>query len=70
MSASDLDKQIQQLKECKILTENEVKDLCNKARDLFIEESNVQDIQAPITVSCILTHFCRFAGTSMASFTT
>lgn len=51
MSITDLDRQIQQLKECKILPENEVKELCNKARDIFIEEANVQDIPAPVTVS-------------------
>jgi serine/threonine-protein phosphatase 4 catalytic subunit len=53
MSITDLDRQIQQLKECKILPENEVKELCNKARDIFIEEANVQDIRAPVTVSII-----------------
>mmetsp|Transcript_17176 Transcript_17176/g.15170 ORF Transcript_17176/g.15170 Transcript_17176/m.15170 type:complete len:161 (+) Transcript_17176:13-495(+) len=50
MSQSDLERQIQQLKECKTLTENEVKELCNKARDIFIEEANVQDIKAPVTI--------------------
>lgn len=49
--STDLDRQIEQLKECKILSENEVKELCNKARDIFIEEANVQDIRAPVTVS-------------------
>jgi serine/threonine-protein phosphatase 4 catalytic subunit len=53
MSITDLDRQIQQLKECRILPENEVKELCNKARDIFIEEANVQDIPAPVTVSII-----------------
>ena len=51
MSTTDLDRQIQQLKECKVLPENEVKELCNKARDIFIEEANVQDVRAPVTVS-------------------
>lgn len=50
MSYTNLDRQITQLKECKTLTENEVKVLCNKARDIFIEEANVQDLTAPITV--------------------
>ena len=51
MSNSDLERQIEELKQCKPLTENEVRDLCNMARDIFIEEANVQDIQAPVTVS-------------------
>mmetsp|Transcript_16696 Transcript_16696/g.19340 ORF Transcript_16696/g.19340 Transcript_16696/m.19340 type:complete len:261 (-) Transcript_16696:164-946(-) len=47
---TELDRQIEQLKECKILTENEVRDLCNKARDIFMEEANVQDIKTPVTI--------------------
>mmetsp|Transcript_39543 Transcript_39543/g.39112 ORF Transcript_39543/g.39112 Transcript_39543/m.39112 type:complete len:129 (+) Transcript_39543:1-387(+) len=50
MATSDLDRQIQQLKECKTLTESEVRELCNQARDIFIEECNVQDVQAPVTI--------------------
>ena len=70
MSKSDLDRQIQQLKECKTLPEAEVKELCNQARDIFIEECNVQDVQAPVTVSSLIRVFnilFRFAGTSMAN---
>ena len=50
---TELDRQIEQLKQCKILTENEVRELCNKARDIFMEESNVQEIRTPVTVSYI-----------------
>lgn len=57
MSQTDLDRQIQQLKECKTLTEDEVKELCNKAREIFIEEANVQDVQAPVTVSPYFSNF-------------
>jgi serine/threonine-protein phosphatase 4 catalytic subunit len=48
---SDLDRQIEQLKRCEIIKENEVKVLCAKAREILIEESNVQRIDSPVVVS-------------------
>ncbi|KAL3318635.1 Serine/threonine-protein phosphatase 4 catalytic subunit [Cichlidogyrus casuarinus] len=47
---SCIDKQIEKLKECKLITENEVKTLCAKAREILIEESNVQFVDAPVIV--------------------
>jgi serine/threonine-protein phosphatase 4 catalytic subunit len=47
---SNLDKQIEQLKRCEYIKEAEVKELCNMARELLIEESNVLRIDTPITV--------------------
>ena len=47
---SSLDEQIEQLRKCQYITEIEVKLLCEKAKELFIEESNVQIIDAPITI--------------------
>ncbi|KAJ3081606.1 serine/threonine-protein phosphatase PP-X isozyme 2 [Rhizoclosmatium globosum] len=47
---SDLDAQIEQLKRCEPITEAQVRDLCLKAREILIEESNVQKIQAPVTI--------------------
>ena len=47
---SNLDEQIEQLRKCQYITEMEVKILCEKAKELFIEESNVQIIDAPITI--------------------
>jgi len=38
------------LYELKPLTEAEVKSLCDKAREILIEESNVQPVRAPVTV--------------------
>lgn len=38
---SELDRQIEMLKNCECIKENEIKNLCYKARELFIEESNV-----------------------------
>lgn len=45
-----IDLWIEQLQDCKKLTENEVKSLCEKAKEIFGRESNVQPIRAPITV--------------------
>ena len=47
---SSLDEQIEKLRKCQYITEIEVKFLCEKAKELFIEESNVQSIDAPITI--------------------
>jgi hypothetical protein len=54
MGASDLDRQIEQLKRCEPLTEAEVKALCLKAMEILIEESNVQRVDAPVTVRAVL----------------
>ena len=50
-SASNLDEQIERLKKCEYLKESEVKALCDKAREILIDESNVQRVDAPVTVS-------------------
>lgn len=47
---SNLDKQINQLFECKPLPEAEVKQLCEKAKEILMEESNVQPVRAPVIV--------------------
>jgi hypothetical protein len=43
--------QIEQLKRCEPISENQVKELCLKAREILIEEGNVQYVDAPVTVS-------------------
>jgi len=43
-------RQIEQLHKCEIIKESEVKALCAKAREILAEESNVQRIDAPVTV--------------------
>ena len=48
---SNLDKQIEQLMRCEYLKENEVKELCDKAKEILFEESNVMIVEAPVTVS-------------------
>ena len=52
---SDLDRQIGLLKSCECIKESEVRDLCNMARDILLDESNIQNISSPITVSTIRT---------------
>ncbi|XP_020520258.1 serine/threonine-protein phosphatase PP-X isozyme 2 isoform X3 [Amborella trichopoda] len=47
---SDLDRQIEQLKRCEPLKEYEVKALCLKAMEILVEESNVQRVDAPVTI--------------------
>lgn len=47
---SELDRWIEQLKKCEPLKENEVKVLCQKALEVLVEESNVQRVDAPVTV--------------------
>ncbi|XP_049849052.1 serine/threonine-protein phosphatase 4 catalytic subunit-like isoform X2 [Schistocerca gregaria] len=48
--ASNFDKQIEMLRKCTLISEAEVKNLCAKAREILIEESNVQRVDVPVTV--------------------
>lgn len=57
---SDLDEQIERLKRCEYLKESEVKALCDKAREILIDESNVQRVDAPVTVRLFFTVFHHF----------
>ncbi|CAG8509152.1 7413_t:CDS:10 [Acaulospora morrowiae] len=50
MGQSDLDEQIEKLRNCELISEEEVRELCRKAREILIEESNVQRVNAPVTV--------------------
>ena len=47
---SDLDNWIEQLYTCKALTEIEIKNLTEKAKEVLMEESNVQPVRCPVTV--------------------
>ena len=49
-SSSDLDRQIDQLSRCEYIKEAEVKALCAKVREILVEESNVQRVDAPVTI--------------------
>jgi hypothetical protein len=46
----NLDKCIEQLTKCELLSENTIKDLCQHMREMLIYESNVQHVKAPVTV--------------------
>lgn len=47
---SDLDDQLERLRRCEYLKEPEVKSLLWKAREILVEESNVQRVDAPVTI--------------------
>ena len=47
----DINQWIEQLKRCEYIKESEVKALCNKAKEILIQESNVQHVESPVTVS-------------------
>jgi len=49
-TTSDLDRQIEMLRRCEYIKESEVKALCSKAREILVEERNVQRVDAPVTV--------------------
>jgi hypothetical protein len=53
-STSDLDNQIERLKRCELIKESEVKALCQKAKEILVEEGNVQRVFAPVTVRFFL----------------
>jgi len=38
------------LKRCEFIKESEVKALCTRAKEILLEESNVQFIQSPVTI--------------------
>ena len=41
---------IQQLERCEYIKEAEVKALCTRAKEILLEESNVQPVDSPVTV--------------------
>ena len=47
---SELDGWIEQLRNCEVLAERDVKNLCEKAVEILVEESNVQRVDAPVTL--------------------
>ena len=63
---SCLDEQIERLKRCEYLREGEVKALCLRAREILVDESNVQRVDAPVTVRQMPS--CRVAGRVFVTF--
>jgi serine/threonine-protein phosphatase 4 catalytic subunit len=56
----ELDKWIEQLKRCECLKEAEVKILCDKALEILVEESNVQRVDAPVTICTSPASFLNY----------
>ena len=48
---SEIDRQIQKLRNAEHISEIEISQLCYKAREIFIEEPNVLQLDAPIVVN-------------------
>jgi serine/threonine-protein phosphatase 2A catalytic subunit len=53
--STDVDSWIETLRQCKPLSENNVRLLCEKAKEVLREEPNVQPVRRPVTV-CGDTH--------------
>ncbi|VDO61939.1 unnamed protein product [Onchocerca flexuosa] len=50
VTVNDLDRQIETLMRCECISEQEVKSLCAKAREILLQEGNVQVVDSPVTV--------------------
>eukprot|EP00053_Salpingoeca_punica_P007718 m.70381 g.70381 ORF g.70381 m.70381 type:complete len:310 (+) comp14292_c0_seq1:197-1126(+) len=50
VTTGDLDRFIETLRQCQLISEMDVKMLCNKAREILLEESNVQQVSAPVII--------------------
>jgi len=50
VSSRDVDQHIETLKQCKIISEDSVKALCEKAKEILMEESNVHHVPVPAVV--------------------
>lgn len=61
MGVSDIDAWIDKLKRSILPSENEIKILCGKVRELLVEESNVQVIYAPVVVSLTFTETSAYS---------
>ena len=48
--ANTLDSWIEKLNNCQFLDENDVKTLCEKAKEILSKESTVQEVKCPVTV--------------------
>ena len=45
-----LDAQIEQLRKGELLSEVEVRSICERAKEILVEESNVERVDAPVTI--------------------
>mmetsp|Transcript_21021 Transcript_21021/g.45842 ORF Transcript_21021/g.45842 Transcript_21021/m.45842 type:complete len:305 (-) Transcript_21021:393-1307(-) len=46
----NLDEQLERLRQCQCLSEDEVKELCEKAKEILAQESDVLEVAAPVTI--------------------
>ena len=51
-------RQIEKLLKCELITEQEVKNLCEKAKKILTKESNVQNVSTPVTVNKKINKSC------------
>ena len=50
MNFCELDDLINTLSQCRVLPEDSVKRLCDKAKEIFINENNVKEVSCPVTI--------------------
>ncbi|KAL4003525.1 Serine/threonine-protein phosphatase 4 catalytic subunit 1 [Acanthocheilonema viteae] len=50
VTVNELDRQIETLMRCECISEQEVKSLCAKAREILLQEGNVQVVDSPVTI--------------------
>jgi len=50
MSDSDVDRWLETVKMSNVLPERDLRILCEKIKEILIEESNVQPVKAPVTI--------------------
>ena len=61
-SLKELDGWIEQLMECKQLSENQVKSLCEKAKEILAKESNVQEVRTRLKDLGFKPKYCNCPG--------
>jgi len=49
----DVDRMIETLRKTEFLREADVRALCTRAKEIIIDEGNVQRVDAPVTVRCL-----------------
>ena len=45
-----IDRHVQTIMDGNMLTENDIRELCDKAKEILSEESNVHPVKAPVTI--------------------
>lgn len=50
MSKGEIDSWLDELRQGRVLPERDLRFLCEKIKEILIEESNVQPVSAPVTI--------------------